>query len=385
MGRRRKRRGRQSLDERRHINLIDRYRLEEIWQDGVCDHSEPIISAYGLCANLTCTKCGTSMQFILKFGYPKTFELTIDGQFVGYSLTSDVREFMGTKKFQLVMPEDGADPEGGAPLRDQTMLMLLMNELLVIDNDHDMYQHTPMKDFAKMWNKIPCQHETGYCQIQNDMITLECTDCASTITFTHRYDDKFQTYVTRLPLGGTDCGLHSADKVVNFLLKSAEVLELPNVLADPMSDDPDRDAHNIVKIILLLESHGLLKRVDDRPYGWLVKNLSAMVCSREEFNTLAPPIIDKIRMNNIKCSDGERRISERHAVEHAYLSWPYSFEGLGIQVDYYDIVGVSLNCVKCGFSTLDDPNADESYWSRGCPECGYIGYLLDVDSVQNST
>ena len=69
----------------------------------------------------------------------------------------------------------------------------------------------------------------------------------------------------------------------------------------------------------------------------------------------------------------------RQMLEVCLLAWPYQFDGMGIAVDIYDPDGLPQHCVRCSFSTRDDDSVGHDQWKRGCPECGYAGYLLEMD------
>lgn len=64
-------------------------------------------------------------------------------------------------------------------------------------------------------------------------------------------------------------------------------------------------------------------------------------------------------------------------MESLRLEWPYDIWGDGMDVVRYDPAGTSEYCIRCGFSTLDG-DAGPGVWRRGCPECGYGGYLLGL-------
>ena len=168
---------------------------------------------------------------------------------------------------------------------------------------------------------------------------------------------------------------------MDIVKEFAQTMELPSVMADKMSHDPDRDTRRIAALVSLLERHGMLRRVEagrDTSYDWMIENLSSTSNTRKEFVLLAKPLIFELRSADMKFSECGKRVSIRQELESIWLTWPCGFEGVGLDVDTNDPVGSHQYCVRCGFSTLDD-NVDNDRWRCGCPECGYVGYLLDVD------
>ena len=133
---------------------------------------------------------------------------------------------------------------------------------------------------------------------------------------------------------------------------------------------------------MLLERRGLLTRTKADPpgkYDKMIGFLSAMVCTRSEFVERARHVAAAMRLHNTECLDGGRRISVRQMLEVYWLAWPYQFDGVDMDLEVYDPDGLAQYCVRCGFSTRDDDSVGSDQWKRGCPECGYAGYLLDMD------
>ena len=68
-----------ALDPDTTKNLINAADLDAVWRVGQCNHTGANMGLYGLCAALSCHDCGTVMSFLLKFGRPKAFEVTMNG------------------------------------------------------------------------------------------------------------------------------------------------------------------------------------------------------------------------------------------------------------------------------------------------------------------
>ena len=76
--------------------------------------------------------------------------------------------------------------------------------------------------------------------------------------------------------------------------------------------------------------------------------------------------------------EGGGAVGTRRGLEALWLSWPFWFDEAGIEIDSYDPDRRSEHCARCGFYTMDDPGVGQNRWRRGCPECGYAGYLPDM-------
>ena len=192
--------------------------------------------------------------------------------------------------------------------------------------------------------------------------------------------DKFGVVLTRSPLESVGDGPHDAKGVVGVLREFVGTISIPNMMADPMSDDPERDARHLAGAVTALERHGLLTRVPitDYPYADSVQVVSALSCDRHQFLQARGLVADGLRKRGVRCVMHGQRISVNHMLEVMRLAWPCVFEGIGVGVDAYDVDGISELCVRCGFSTLDDDDVGQEYWERGCPECGYPGYLVNI-------
>ena len=205
--------------------------------------------------------------------------------------------------------------------------------------------------------------------------------CASDLTFEHVGGDRFSVRVARMPLEPAGYGQHDARKVVKALREFTSTIELPGMMADKMSDDPERDARRLAGVVTVLEGHGLLRRVPvpDHPNIGIIQTVSALTCNRREFANWKGPLADEMRRKGVKCTAYGKPVSAESVLEAMRLAWPCVFEGVGITRGSYDVTGMMEYCVRCGFSTLDDDSVGPDHWERGCPECGYGGYLLDLD------
>lgn len=365
--------------------LMDRGALEAVWRDGGCGHPAPDAAMYGRCAMVSCSRCKIAVQFLLRFGRPKTLDVyRLDGEVrhVGRASVSGVRDFIYTNAEKVMLPENGSDSEGEFPRRDSTMLDILLETLDPVD-PKDMLT-APVNDFESAWRGIDCGHCNVSCQAYSHSVDMECRDCATSLMFTHISGDTFHITLTRLPLDGESYGPHGAADMVRILREFAGDIGLPTMMADRMSDDPDRDARQLAGVIAALERHGLLRRIDmpdwrSGVHGDIIEKVSALDCDRERFGVWVKHFTAVLRANGTKCMDGRRRVSARRMLEAARLSWPCIFEGDGVGVTIYEAGGSMEHCVRCGFSTLDDDELGADHWERGCPECGYAGYLLEMD------
>ena len=386
MGRGRKRKTRREL--RRQVNntnqLMGRNALDQAWYEDGCDHPAPTVSLYGLAALLSCEHCGRKMQFLLKFGRRKTMDVSIyddddprSVRPVGRATLKGSRDMIMSHATTIFMPKDGADPQGGQPERDKAMLGVLME---VMAGPEDV-PPPPPGDFGAAWLELDCDHRTVSCQVLGKWISLECRDCAAELTFEHAGGDRFDVRVTRLPLEPVPYGRHHTTAVVKALREFTDKIELPTTMADKMSDDPERDARRLAKVVITLERHGLLKRVPapDHPNIRMIQTVSALTCNREEFNGWKGPLAEEMRRRGVKCTSYGKPVSAESTLEAMRLTWPCVLEGVGVTRDAFDVTGLSEYCVKCGFSTLDDNKVDFDHWERGCPECGYPGWLVGLE------
>ena len=387
MGRGNKRKTQREL--RRLANMepgrpMGRGALEHHWNHGDCAHPAPTATMYGLCAMLSCNECGKSMQFILRFGRTKTMDVSMyddpnnsSARPVGRATLEGSRDMIHSHATSVFMPEDGADPNGGSPERDKVMLGILMDALTTPGG----MPEGPPGDFVAAWRKLDCPHENTSCQVFGRLVSLECRDCAADLTFEYIGKNRFNVRLARMPLEPAKYGTHYAKNVVRALREFAEIIELPMTMADKMSDDPDRDARRLAGVVLTLEKHGLFRRVHvpDHPNLRIIETVSALSCNRPKFNDWLGPLASELRRKKVKITAYGKPISAENYLEAARLAWPCVFEGVGIVRDAYDLTGASEHCVKCGFSTLDDNDAGPDHWERGCPECGYPGYLIGLD------
>ena len=163
-------------------NLMDRAVLDAVWRDGRCSHSKPAVGLYGLCATLSCPDCSTTMQFLLRFGRPKTFRVTMmdgTGRPVGRASVREASEFIFATATVLFLPESDADQAGDSPERDRAMLSILMDTLT-----GDKGEPLPPIDFEGPWRDIDCPHKSASCQVYSNTLYLECHDCAAELRFT---------------------------------------------------------------------------------------------------------------------------------------------------------------------------------------------------------
>lgn len=385
MGRRRKTKRELERLSNMEPRQMGRGALEHHWNRGGCTHPAPTVTMYGLCAVLSCDECGKSMQFLLKFGRPKTMDVTIyddrndasSARPVGRATMGGSRDMIHSHAVQTFMPAGGADPEGGAPARDRMMLGILVGVLMPMDG----HPEQSPGDFAAVWRGIDCDHGNVFCQAFGNIVSLECRDCASDITFEYVGKDRFSARVTRMPLPPDWYGIHDAARVVGALREFTNTIDLPTTMADKMSHDPERDARRLVAVVNTLERYGLLRRLpatDNRDAG-IIQVASALSCDRREFAGRCRRLAGELRRKNMGFSAHGKPVSIETVLEAARLAWPCVFEGVGITVNEYDLTGVSEHCVKCGFCTLDDDDVGQEYWERGCPECGYPGYLVELD------
>ena len=359
-------------------NLMDLDALSAVWRDARCGHPMPVAAVNGLCAALACGECDVGMRFTLRFGRPKTFDVSLfDGADtpVGRASADAVRRFILDRKVGIMMPD-------AARTRTQfetMMLSILMGELAM--GDRERLLEEPATDFEKMWKDVGCDHKNAVCQAYGERLTIMCSDCATAMSFGHAGGNKFIASTMRRPLKPVQCGPHDAEAVVRAVREHAAVLGLPLMMADRMSDDPERDAGRVAELILSLERHGLLERRKAKglPYGDAVKKLSALSCTRAEFAERAVQVEAAMRAAGVACSENGKPIPYEQMMETMRLVWPCLFRGNGIKVDVYDPTGTSQFCVKCGFTTLDGAGGGSGSWKDGCPECGYAGYLMGMD------
>lgn len=361
---------------------MDRAALEAAWVDGRCGHATTVMSLHGLCATLSCADCGLRMLFLLRFGRPKTFEVFMhDGaeRPVGRAFARDAGRFVFTAATSARMPEPGAHPEGKHPERDQNLVAILMDVLV---RSEGRAEPGPAVDFAVPWRGTGCRHESTVCHAYSDSIYLDCTDCAATLLFKVHGADAFEVFMARLPLPSAEYGLHGAGAVIDTIREFADTLDLPDKMADRMSEDPDRDARNMASLVAALERGGLLSRREtDRSgtYNAMSRAMSAALHTRKEFAASARATAAAMRSKGENFQEDGGAVGVRRGLEALWLSWPFWFEGTGVEIDSYDPDGHSEYCARCGFSTLDEPGVGQDSWRRGCPECGYAGYLLDMD------
>ena len=243
--------------------LMGHAALEEVWRDGRCSHPESVAAAYGLAVTLSCRDCDKLMSFLLRFGRPKTFDVTIcaggSERHVGRASVRAVERIMFSTADIIRMPEGGFDPGSISPKRDDAMLGVLLRELTA--DKFDSVLQKPAADFEAAWRGIDCDHKRAEGQVYCNRVGLWCDDCAATLTFTYVKAGMFDVEMARLPLEPASYGPHGTDAVARILREYAGTLVLPDMMADRMSDDPERDARHIAAVVGALEECGLLRRV----------------------------------------------------------------------------------------------------------------------------
>ena len=209
---------------------MDRAASDAVWSDGRCGHAKPAVELYGLCATLSCPKCGTTLLFLLRFWHPKTFRVTkLDDmeQPVNRTTVRGANEFIFATAAVIFRPKGDANPDGDSPERDRTILSILMDTWV-----DDKKKLLPPIDFERPWRDIYCQHGFTSCWAYDNTRFLECNDCAAELKFTLAGKSGFYTNMARLPLEPTEYGLDGADVMVKIILEFADALELLGMMVD---------------------------------------------------------------------------------------------------------------------------------------------------------
>lgn len=364
--------------------LMSVERLNGLWWNGSCSHMNVVLDPRGLRAALSCSDCGHSMNLEMRFGRPKTFVVHgNDGQQAGSARMADAVDFLNSTGFEYV--SDISSIDCGAISSDARGKVLF---LYAMEESARPEPPGPPKDFGTAWSDMDCKHDGAECVLLNGELELSCDDCDASVTF----DAVGGMFDVSMSLNGQDedrkYGRHGGDAVVNMIRNSTHKLFVPRKLADRMSDNPDRIARRTVKTMRLLERHGLVSRIKlpDKSgmFGNILKSLSAALHTRREFVKNAKDLAAAARFDDVGFTDNGRPIGVKHAAEMAWLSWPFWFDGIGIEVLPYDPDGTFGYCVRCGLSTLGNPNLGPGSWRNGCPECGYEGYLIDLDGQHSA-
>lgn len=380
------RRGRTSRDRRgndwreyaaRRKELVSPVRLAAAWKGGDCKHRNAVTVMDGLRAALGCPDCEAAMEFRLRFGRPATFEafkfsagMGGAARRIGLASAGTASGFIRGASAGVLASGDGEAPR---TRRDGARLSIMMEALF----GGGPVKEFPTADFVGAWRGTGCGHTSASCRMYGDTVTIDCADCGNSIVFVHAGDDSFHVSIRCAPRQPGQYGVHGAAEVADAVRDIAGSLAVPRRMADRMSADPERDAARTVRLAECLGRHGLLRRAEadpNRPRGGLIARLSAASCDRTAFSRRAASMVANMRRQGLKGDGG----GEWQIMESLRLEWPHALEGDGIDVIRYDPAGMSQYCIRCGFSTLDGGNAGPGMWRRGCPECGYGGYLLGL-------
>lgn len=360
--------------------------LKSAWRDGQCSHGDTTVWMDGLCATYTCNKCDMRIDFVLRFGRPKKFDVFKffgdERRLIGRAPAALVRRFMLGSDPKITRPVVTHLASIGRPnLGDKVLLML--TEALDLNRGHA----ADGTDFCDEWRSLDCRHETVKCRVYGDLINVTCIDCEAQMSFRMVNRDVFNASLFFPGMPAIKYGSHGPAEIVSFVREFAGSLELPGAIADRMSDDPDRDARRLVEIVSVFESHGILHRMavnrDDR-VGKMAGHLSAAVCTRREFERRASGFKEYAHYAGLQAGMVHSRAVAPTMLETAWLTWPHWFEGDGVEIREYDPAGGLENCIRCGFSTLDDDGVGAESWKYGCVKCGYNGHLLGLDGQADS-
>ena len=352
--------------------------LNKLWWNGQCSHMNTVLTPRGLRAVLSCSDCGHFMELEIRLGRPKTFTVYgSDGRLVGSAPLADAGDFLRSTGFEY-SPDTNSIDYGGITSGMRRKVVLLST----LEASAPLEPPEPPGDFGAAWRGMGCRHDDAECMLINGALELSCNDCDAIAMF-DTVGGMFDVSISR---EGQDenakYGRHGGDAVVDMIRKSTHKLFIPRRLADRMADDPDRVARLTVGTMRLLERYGLVSRIESDPsglFGTMLKSLSAALHTRREFVKNAKSMAAVIRSGSVGLADNGRKIGARYATEMAWLSWPFWFDGVGVDVLPYDPDGMFGYCVRCGLSTLGNPNMGPGSWRHGCPECGYEGYLIDLD------
>ena len=289
---------------------------------------------------------------------------------VGKTYVQTAKDFI----FERVAGVTASDDDG--VLSDRAMQNIMADVLIDLPNPDNPKEMPPPTDFVAAWDRIGCTHGMIGCAIYANDIVIRCEYCQNNIFFALR-GERFHVTST---VPDANYGMHGIDEVLGYVLERADMLGLPHMMADKMSDDPERDAAGMVELISLLERRGIIRRggisrLDNTDE--LAATMSALNIAREEFELRAMDVAGDPQKRRERMFEDGRPIPTRQALEEARLAWPCSFEGVGVKVEYYNVDGHNDFCPKCGFSTHGGVGMDAD-WRRGCRECGYAGYVLDI-------
>lgn len=363
--------------------LMELYELYGVW-DAPCGHEKSVVTIIGPCIARACRNCGHRVEFMMRFGRPKTFDAYAPGgetaAYVGTISVQDVAAFtVGTVDDVRIADCDEDISRMDSPVIVNRLTNMLCDELYGDDGQ----EPAAAADFAGAWLGMECRHDSASCMMDHEMLLATCDDCGAGMRFLYAGGDMFDVSVGRSVDDSMECGRHGVDAVAGAVRRFAPTLFLPAYMADCMSDDPDRDARKTARLASVLVRGGLLRRVgvSDRndESRRMIRKLSAAVCGRREFVRTAREMIADARSRGVRFERGGRAVNTRRVVEEFRLAWPFWFVGDGVEVRPYDPTGHVQYCVRCMFSTLDDPGGSPNVWENGCPECGYGGYLIGAN------
>ena len=358
------------------------------------------ISIRGTQVMLESKSCGGKMSLEIKFGRPKTFAVTAgaDNQHVvGKTSVRAVRMFLRriNSEVKILKP----DTDDNKPKYTNAMSFITWRILAGV-----VFVDAEPVDFASMWRTGECKHASALARLYGNNISLECPDCGLDTRFTHFADEYFNVNST---IDGEfkQCGMYGSVSVVGHLREFAKSYEIPQMMADTMSPDPERDARDLVGLARILVQHGLLRtagdtrlehmhdmlkplyldelprRTDDddgSEVGRMIRNLSAAGGGRAEFVQSAKRMVAQARDRGAQFTWRGAYINMRVTVELFRLAWPHWFESDHADVYAYDPNGMYGLCIQCGFSTLDGDAIGDAGWDCGCPACNYGGLLLGM-------
>ena len=307
----------------------------------------------GLNVIMTCPGSGETVRFRLRLGRPKTFSVSAGDGLVGEVGIGEATAFLWGNATMT-------------PAKASPASMLLLEVMLGSPGPNASAETV---DFVAAWDDVKCSHRSAWCQAYGNTISTLCACGGMTSTL---HGERFRV-TSHNP--ETDYGMHAPETIIEHVRRLGSLV-LPGMMADKMSDDPERDAEGVAALVGVLEEHGLITHtkpakptINDR----LAASMSVMCVDRAEFERRANYAANTINHTGMCVVDDDHIVTAQQGLEAARLAWPCDFEGIGIRLDYYGCNGRGGFCPKCGFAV-----DGEEAWRRGCRECGYVGYLLGV-------